>query len=109
MPVRVAFAAAAAAPFAKVGGIADVAGSLPRALVERGCAVTLYLPLHGTIDRARWGIPDRAVERSVAYGASRVRVSYPAIDRDGVRVVFVANARRITRDTVYGAPYDAKR
>jgi starch synthase len=104
----VAFAAAEAAPFAKVGGLADVAGSLPQALVRLGCAVTLYVPLHGTIDRAKWGIPDDGVERSVRYGASHVRVAYPATERDGVRVVFVAN-KRVGRDRVYGAPDDAKR
>jgi starch synthase len=107
-PLQVAFAAAEAAPFAKVGGLADVAGSLPQALVRLGCAVTLYVPLHGTIDRAKWGIPDDGIERSVRYGASHVRVAYPAIEREGVRVVFVAN-KRIGRDRVYGAPDDAKR
>ena len=107
-PLRVAFAAAEAAPFAKVGGLADVAGSLPQALTRLGCAVTVYLPLHGTIDRERWGIPVGGPTRSVAYGASGVRVAYPAIERDGVRVVFVAS-RRIGRDAVYGATDDAKR
>ena len=107
-PLRVAFAAAEAAPFAKVGGLADVAGSLPQALARLGCAVTLYVPLHGTIDRSKWGIPDEGAERSVSYGASRVRVAYPAIEREGVRVVFVAN-KRIGRDRVYGAADDAKR
>src|ERR1700704_5464307 len=107
-PLRVAFAAAEAAPFAKVGGLADVAGSLPQALARLGCAVTLYVPLHGTIDRAKWGIPDDGVERSVSYGASHVRVAYPQIEREGVRVVFVAN-KRIGRDRVYGAADDAKR
>ena len=106
--MQVAFAAAEAAPFAKVGGLADVAGSLPQALARLGTAVTLYLPLHGTIDRAKWGIPDGGPVRSVAYGASHARVAYPSVERDGVRVVFVASSR-IGRETVYGAPDDAKR
>ena len=106
--MRVAFAAAEAAPFAKVGGLADVAGSLPAALARLGCEVTVYLPLHGTIDRVMWGIRDDGPERSVTYGASHVRVAYPAIERDGVRIVFVAN-KRVGRDRIYGAPDDAKR
>ncbi|HEV2249984.1 MAG TPA: glycogen/starch synthase [Candidatus Limnocylindria bacterium] len=108
LTLRAAFAAAEAAPFAKVGGLADVAGSLPQALARLGCAVTLYVPLHGTIDRARWGIPGDGVERSVTYGASSFRVTYPAIEREGVRIVFVTH-KRIGRDRVYGAPDDAKR
>lgn len=107
-PLKVAFAAAEAAPFAKVGGLADVVGSLPQALAALGCLVTLYLPLHATIDRAKWGIAEDGVVRSVAYGASHVRVAYPSIHRDGVRVVFVTN-KRIGRDRIYGAPDDAKR
>ena len=108
VPLKVAFAAAEAAPFAKVGGLADVAGSLPQALAALGCDVTVYLPLHATIDRARWGIADDGPERSVAFGASHVRVAFPTIRRHGVRVVFVAN-ERIGRDRIYGAPDDAKR
>ena len=106
--MHVAFAAAEAAPFAKVGGLADVVGSLPQAVARLGWDVTLYLPLHGTIDRATWGIAGDAPELSVPFGASHVRVAYPSAWRDGVRVVFVAN-KRIGRDRVYGAPDDAKR
>ena len=107
--MRIVFAAAEAAPFAKVGGLADVAGSLPQALAALGHDVTLYLPLHGTIDRDKFGIPSKAQTRSVPYGETNTRVSYPSIERDGVRVVFVDNARRIGRDKVYGAPDDNKR
>jgi len=107
--VHIAFVSAEAAPYAKVGGLADVAGSLPQALVALGHDVTLYLPLHGTIDRARFGIPAKGVLRSVPFGARNVRVAYPATVRDGVRVVFVDNKRLLGRDTVYGAADDNKR
>ncbi len=107
--MQIVFAAAEAAPYAKVGGLADVAGSLPQALAALGHEVTLYLPMHKTIDAARFGIPDDAPSRSVQYGKSRVRMTYPAVERAGVRVVFVRNDRRLGRDRVYGAPDDAKR
>ncbi|PCI40566.1 MAG: glycogen synthase GlgA [Elusimicrobia bacterium] len=44
--MRVVFAASEAVPFCKTGGLADVAGSLPQALGERGVAVTLFLPYY---------------------------------------------------------------
>lgn len=104
--MQIVFAAAEAAPFAKVGGLADVAGSLPQALAALGHDVTLYLPLHGSIDRARFGIPQKGRTRSVPYGEIRTRVAYPEIRRDGVRFVFVDHPKRIAREKVYGAPDD---
>jgi starch synthase len=106
--VRIVFAAAEVAPYAKVGGLADVAGSLPQALAALGHDVTVYLPFHGTIDAARFEIPADGELRSVPYGRAHVRVSYPHVTRDGVRVVFVKSAR-ICREKVYGARDDAKR
>jgi len=107
--VRIVFAAAEVAPYAKVGGLADVAGSLPQALAALGHDVAVYMPLHGSIDRAKFGIPDGGATRSVPYGRSTIKVSYPSLVRDRVRTIFVRNDQRIGRAKVYGAPDDAKR
>ncbi len=45
------FAASEVIPFAKTGGLADVAGALPRALAQNGCKVAVLLPLYGLIDK----------------------------------------------------------
>ena len=55
--MHITFAAAEVAPYAKVGGLADVAGSLPQALAGLGHDVTVYLPAHRSIDPAKFGRP----------------------------------------------------
>ena len=48
-PLRVLFAASEVVGFAKTGGLADVAGSLPRALAKRGHHVAVVLPLYRAV------------------------------------------------------------
>ena len=48
-PLKILFLAAEAVPFAKVGGLADVAGSLPKAIQALGHDVRLMIPRYGTI------------------------------------------------------------
>ena len=48
-PQRVAFIAAEVAPFAKTGGLADVAGALPYHLHAAGIDVRIFMPLHSTV------------------------------------------------------------
>src|SRR5690348_8504827 len=50
--MRVAILTSEAMPFAKTGGLADVSGALPKALVEVGVDARLVLPLYDQIDRS---------------------------------------------------------
>jgi starch synthase len=49
--VRVAFLSSEAVPFAKTGGLGDVAGALPKALADEGVDASLIHPLYDTTDR----------------------------------------------------------
>ena len=53
-PLKILLIAAEAAPFAKVGGLADVAGSLPRAIHASGHDVRVMIPRYGTIHSDRF-------------------------------------------------------
>lgn len=49
-PLKICFAAAEMAPFAKTGGLADVLGALPRQLQAAGHDVRVFMPLYAGID-----------------------------------------------------------
>ena len=54
--MNVLFASAEAAPFAKTGGLADVVGSLPKALRKQGIDARVIMPLYGLIDYDRYNL-----------------------------------------------------
>jgi starch synthase len=72
-PLRICFAASEAAPLAKTGGLADVAGALPRELRQRGIDARLFLPAHAQLDtKALEGREPRpAGEISLSFGKRR--------------------------------------
>src|SRR5262245_23613357 len=61
---RVLLAASEVVPFAKTGGLADVAGSLPRALSQHGCDAAVILPLYRGARNC--GAPLAATEHVIA-------------------------------------------
>ena len=47
--MKILYAASEATPYAKSGGLADVAGSLPKALVKDGVDARVIMPLYGDL------------------------------------------------------------
>ena len=96
--------AAEAVPYAKVGGLADVAGALPGALERHDVRVTLVVPGYRSIDRARWGL-----QRAGGTGARTVSVGgrlepwcleTAELPGSRVRVLFIGG-RYFDRDGIY--------
>lgn len=56
--MKIMFVSAEVAPFSKVGGLADVVGSLPKVLEKMGHEVAIFTPLHGCIDQEKYGIEE---------------------------------------------------
>ena len=52
--LSICFIASEVAPYAKTGGLADVASALPAYLAGRGHDVRLFMPLHATIDTSKY-------------------------------------------------------
>ncbi len=73
--LRICICTPEAVPFAKTGGLADVAGALPGALREAGCDVRVVLPAYRAIDRTKYGF--RPIGgASVPLGSARVDVQF---------------------------------
>lgn len=82
--MKILFVAAEALPFAKVGGLADVASSLPAALQQLGHEVRLVLPHYGVIDDATCG-----VEPLIRFELNNVEVIASQAESHGVPVCLV--------------------
>lgn len=66
--LRIAFLSAEVAPLAKVGGLGDVAGSLPVALQRAGASVMIVMPRYGSIDLNQHGIEETGLSATVELG-----------------------------------------
>lgn len=109
-PLRVLFLSAEAVPFAKTGGLADVAGSLPKALHRLGVDVRVGMPRYGRIDRDKFGLIEAQEPFPVPMDDQTMDAGlFQGIIGDGVPVYFVENARLYDRDGIYMYPDDAER
>jgi len=67
-------AAAECAPYAKVGGLGDVVGSLPPAIKKLGVDIRLVLPLYGSISRRKYDLKKIYSELEVPSGRTLLKV-----------------------------------
>lgn len=108
--LRVLFAATEVSPLAKVGGLADVAGSLPGALRRLGLDVRIVMPHYGSIDLKKHGPASAVLGYDVpALGKTEhVEVSQVSL-KNGTPVYLVANQTYFGRPAVYGEKDDLER
>jgi starch synthase len=105
--LHVGLVSAEAVPYVKVGGLADVCGTLPRELERAGARATLVVPGYRSIDRERWGL--RRVRgpapRLVTVGSRREAWTLETTTLPDSNVeVLVVGGRYFDRDGVYTDP-----
>jgi starch synthase len=101
--MHIAFAASECVPFSKTGGLADVVGALPRALVALGHQVSVYLPRY----RQTKLTDPQTVVRSITIPFDdkyRFCSVVTAGTSAGVRFYFVDYPPYFDRDALYGSP-----
>ncbi|MCD5407936.1 glycogen synthase, partial [Candidatus Bipolaricaulota bacterium] len=100
--MRVLFVSAEVAPFAKVGGLADVAAALPRALAELGVEVAVALPKYRGVEEKTELAP--LTRFSVPVGGEEMgcQVFQGALHRSSVPVYFLAHDPYFDRAQIYG-------
>ena len=97
MPINVLMASPEAIPFAKTGGLADVAGSLPKALKGLGLDARIIMPFYRQIQEIQGsGVRGQGSEEKTEIKDTGIRVSVPIGFREISIPVFQAEANGIT-------------
>lgn len=107
--MQIVFASAECAPFVKTGGLGDVAGSLPAALVRAGAEVIVMLPKYATIKDEYKAQMEHFADFYVSLGWRNEYCGLEKLEHDGVTYMFVDNERYFARDYPYGFFDDGER
>ncbi|MDQ0273840.1 glycogen synthase GlgA [Cytobacillus purgationiresistens] len=107
--MKVLFAVSECVPFIKSGGLADVAGSLPKELKKQGTDVRIILPKYGAIPEVFKQDMKKKMEFTVRVGW---RLQYCAVEElvyDGITFYFIDNEYYFKRKKLYGYFDDGER
>ena len=105
--MKILYAASEAAPYAKSGGLADVAGALPKALVRDGIDCRVIMPLYGDLkfkDTLTY-----VTNFSVPVGWRSQYCGLFKAEHDGVTFYFIDNEYYFKRSGLYGFYDDGER
>lgn len=108
--LKILYASAEVVPFAKTGGLADVAGTLPKVLAQMGHDVRIVMPLYKSIDRDKFGLRPVTPTFRIPHGDEYIEISIEQSDAiPGVTTYFIRNDYLYDRDGLYGQEDDDHR
>lgn len=107
--MQIVFASAECAPFVKTGGLGDVAGSLPAALVRAGAEVIVMVPKYATIKDEYKAQMEHFSDFYVNLGWRNEYCGLEKLEYDGVTYMFIDNEHYFARDYPYGFFDDGER
>ena len=110
MSLRVLLCASEAVPFVKTGGLADVAGSLPRALAKLGHDVRLALPRYGAMQHRELASRKLGGQIRVRLGRESIPIAVEVSDAiPGVPTYLFEASKYFQGEAIYGGPDEAER
>lgn len=107
--MQIVFASAECAPFVKTGGLGDVAGSLPAALVRAGAEVIVMVPKYATIKDEYKAQMEHFSDFYVNLGWRNEYCGLEKLEHDDVTYMFIDNEHYFARDYPYGFFDDGER
>jgi len=107
--MNVLYVASEAVPFAKTGGLADVAGSLPKALRLEGVDVRVIMPKFGKIPEEYRSKMEHVYDGEINVAWRTKFVGLEKLEYEGVTYYFVDNEEYYNREGFYGYDDDAER
>lgn len=107
--MNIFYIAAEASPFIKTGGLADVAGSLPKAFKEKGEDISVVMPLYGQISSEYKEKMEFIGSYFVDMDWRRQHVGVFKLVKDGVDFYFIDNEFYFNRNSIYGQIDDGER
>jgi len=108
--VKVAMIAYEVYPFAKVGGLADVLGALPKAIEKSGAKVTIFMPLHKVVlkNSQKFGYQLSEIAQSIPVENVQTKETFDLyrsqLPSSSVTVYFIANDYYFSAENVYEGP-----
>ncbi len=103
--LRIALISPEVFPFAKTGGLADVAGALPKYLARQGQEVIVIMPKYREIDGDRHGLTDTGLEITVELGKETGQHKLFVSDHiPDVKTYLVEAPEHFDREQLYGTP-----
>ncbi|MBO6209111.1 MAG: glycogen synthase GlgA [Schwartzia sp.] len=107
--MKVLYVASEAVPFIKTGGLADVAGSLPKALKKQGVDVRVVMPKYGKISHEYLDKMEHVYDGEFTTAWRTKFLGIDKLELDGVTFYFIDNQEYFYREGFYGYGDDAER
>ncbi|MCF7794960.1 glycogen synthase [Patescibacteria group bacterium] len=101
--IKVLMASAEISPFAKVGGLADVVGSLPPAMKKIGVDVRLIMPKYGSIDDKKYSLERiyKNIKVPSATNIQTIDIYLGHLPNTDIPVYFIDNKKYFSKKEVY--------